>query len=108
MERRSRNTQENADFSKALVMPKDGERWLLVTSAFHMPRSVGLFRKAGFAVEPYPVDWRIGGRADLMAFSNVAVEGLARTDLAIREWIGLLAYRATGRIDELLPGPAAK
>ena len=108
MERRSRNTQENAEFSKALVAPKDGERWLLVTSAFHMPRSVGLFRKAGFAVEPYPVDWRIGGRADLMAFSNVAVEGLARTDLAIREWIGLLAYRATGRIDELLPGPAAK
>jgi len=58
MERRSRNTQENAEFSKALVAPKDGERWLLVTSAFHMPRSIGLFRKAGFAVEPYPVDWR--------------------------------------------------
>ena len=76
MERRSRNTQENAEFSKALVAPKDGERWLLVTSAFHMPRSVGLFRKAGFAVEPYPVDWRVGGRDDLMALSNVAVEGL--------------------------------
>ena len=108
MERRSRNTQENAEFSKALVAPKDGERWLLVTSAFHMPRSVGLFRKAGFAVEPYPVDWRVGGRADLMAFSNVAVEGLGRTDLAMREWMGLIAYRATGKIDELLPGPAAK
>src|SRR5437868_8771122 len=52
MERASRNTVENAQFSKALVAPKDGERWLLVTSAFHMPRSVGLFRKAGFAVEP--------------------------------------------------------
>ena len=72
MERRSRNTQENAEFSKALVAPKDGERWLLVTSAFHMPRSVGLFRKAGFAVEPYPVDWRVGGRGDLLTFSNVA------------------------------------
>lgn len=108
MERQSRNTKENADFSKALVAPKDGERWLLVTSAFHMPRSVGLFRKAGFAVEPYPVDWRVGGRGDLKTFSNVAVEGLARTDLAIREWIGLIAYRATGRIDELLPGPVAK
>ena len=108
MERRSRNTQENAEFSKALVAPKDGERWLLVTSAFHMPRSVGLFRKAGFAVEPYPVDWRVGGRDDLMAFSNVAVEGLARTDLAVREWMGLIAYRLTGKIDELLPGPAPK
>ena len=47
---------------------KSGERWLLVTSAFHMPRSVGLFRKAGFAVEPYPVDWRVGGRAGSLQF----------------------------------------
>ena len=108
MERRSRNTQENAEFSKALVAPKDGERWLLVTSAFHMPRSVGLFRKAGFAVEPYPVDWRVGGRDDLMVFSNVAIEGLGRTDLAVREWMGLIAYRVAGKIDELLPGPASK
>ncbi len=105
MERRSRNTQENAEFSKALVAPKAGERWLLVTSAFHMPRSVGLFRKAGFAVEPYPVDWRVGGLGDLLMFTNIAVDGLARTDIAVREWIGLAAYRATGKIDDLLPGP---
>jgi uncharacterized SAM-binding protein YcdF (DUF218 family) len=105
MERRSRNTQENAEFSKALVAPKDGERWLLVTSAFHMPRSVGLFRKVGFAVEPYPVDWWVGGRRDLWAFSNVAVEGLERTDIAVREWIGLAAYWATDKIETLLPGP---
>ncbi len=108
MERQSRNTRENAQFSKALVAPKDGERWLLVTSAYHMPRSVGLFRKAGFAVEPYPVDWRVGGRDDLMTFSKVALEGLGRTDLAVREWMGLIAYRVTGSIDELLPGPAPK
>ena len=108
MERRSRNTQENAEFSKALVAPKAGEHWLLVTSAFHMPRSVGLFRKAGFAVEPYPVDWRVGGRADLFAFTNFAIDGLIQTDIAVREWIGLLAYRLTGKIDDLLPGPAAK
>ncbi len=108
MERQSRNTQENAEFSKALVAPKEGERWVLVTSAFHMPRSVGLFRKAGFAVEPYPVDWRVGGRDDLMTLSHVTVEGLARSDLAIREWMGLIAYRLTGKIDEFLPGPAPK
>jgi uncharacterized SAM-binding protein YcdF (DUF218 family) len=105
MERRSRNTQENAEFSKALVEPKDGERWLLVTSAYHMPRSVGLFRKAGFAVEPYPVDWRVGRLADLLAFSPVAIEGLERTDIAVREWMGLTAYRATGKIDAWFPGP---
>jgi uncharacterized SAM-binding protein YcdF (DUF218 family) len=92
--------------TKDLVKPKAGERWLLVTSAFHMPRSVGLFRKVGFAVEPYPVDWRVGGREDLLTFTNVAGDGLARTDTAVREWMGLVAYRLTGRIDELLPGPA--
>jgi uncharacterized SAM-binding protein YcdF (DUF218 family) len=105
MERRSRNTQENADFSKALAAPKSGERWLLVTSAYHMPRSVGLFRKAGFAVEPYPVDWRTGKGADILAFSPVAVEGLERTGIGVREWIGLAAYWVTGKIDHLLPGP---
>jgi uncharacterized SAM-binding protein YcdF (DUF218 family) len=107
MERRSRNTFENAEFSKKIAAPKPGERWLLVTSAFHMPRSVGLFRKAGFAVQPYPVDWRVGGREDLFTFTNLAIDGLGRTDLAVREWIGLVAYRATGKIDELLPGPSA-
>ena len=105
MERRSRNTQENAELSKTLAAPKDGECWLLVTSAFHMPRSVGLFRKAGFDVAPYPVDWRVGGRDDLLGFSNLAVDGLGRTDIAVREWIGLIAYRATGKINELLPAP---
>ena len=105
MERLSRNTQENAEFSKALAAPKSGERWLLVTSAYHMPRSVGLFRKAGFAVEPYPVDWRVGGRAGLLKFSAFAVEGLARVDAGVREWIGLAAYRISGKTGEFLPGP---
>ena len=58
LEARSRNTAENAAFSKALLQPKPGERWLLVTSAHHMPRSIGAFRKPGFPVEAYPVDWR--------------------------------------------------
>ncbi len=106
MERRSRNTEENAELSKEFAAPKTGERWLLVTSAFHMPRSIGLFRKAGFNVEAYPVDWRVGVRTDLLTFSTVALDGLGRTDVATREWLGLVAYWATGKIDELLPGPA--
>lgn len=105
MERRSRNTQENAEFSKAIAAPKSGERWLLVTSAYHMPRSAGLFRKAGFAVEPYPVDWRTGKPADILAFSTRAGEGLERMDIGVREWIGLAAYWLTGKIDDVLPGP---
>jgi uncharacterized SAM-binding protein YcdF (DUF218 family) len=106
MERRSRNTLENAEFSKELAFPKPGERWLLVTSAYHMPRAVGLFRKVGFAVEPYPVDWRVGGVADMVAFNPLGADGLARTDLALREWMGLAAYRLAGKTDDLLPGPA--
>jgi uncharacterized SAM-binding protein YcdF (DUF218 family) len=105
MERSSRNTQENAQFSSAMVQPKSSERWLLLTSAFHMPRSVGLFRKAGFNIEPYPVDWRVGGRRDLLTFSSIATDGLGRVEVGLREWLGLIAYRATGKIDELLPGP---
>jgi uncharacterized SAM-binding protein YcdF (DUF218 family) len=105
IERRSRNTHENAEFSKALAAPKSGERWLLVTSAFHMPRSVGLFRTVGFAVEPYPVDWRVAGRADLRAFRNFSIDGLASVDIGVREWMGLIAYRVTGKTSEFLPGP---
>ncbi len=105
IERTSRNTLENAEFSKALANPRPGERWLLVTSAFHMPRAVGLFRKAGFPVEPYPVDWRTAGRSSLLWFTTVAPDGLFKTDLAVREWIGLVAYRLNGKTDNLLPGP---
>lgn len=105
LERDSRNTWENAIFTKQLVTPKPGERWLLVTSAFHMPRSMGIFRKAGFDVEAYPVDWRMGGRAQLFAFNRNGADGLGKTDVAVREWIGLLAYRIMGRTGELLPGP---
>ena len=105
MERRSRNTQENAEFSKAMVAPKTGERWLLVTSAYHMARAVGIFRKAGFAVEPYPVDWRLGGREDVLKFSRIYLGGLGRIDTASREWLGLFAYWITGKTSEFLPGP---
>jgi uncharacterized SAM-binding protein YcdF (DUF218 family) len=105
MDRASRNTYENALFSKQLGAPKPGERWLLVTSAFHMPRSIGLFRKAGFDVEPYPVDWRVGRSADILAFTPNATDGLGRTDIAVREWIGLVAYWIVGRTSALLPGP---
>jgi uncharacterized SAM-binding protein YcdF (DUF218 family) len=105
MERRSRNTQENAEFSKILAAPKPGERWLLVTSAYHMPRSVGNFRKVGFAVEPYPVDWRLGGRDDLLSFSIVFIGGLARIDTAAREWMALMVYWITGKTSEFFPGP---
>ncbi len=105
LEDKSRDTDENARFTKELLDPKPGERWLLVTSAHHMPRSVGVFRAAGFPVEAYPVDFRTRGAVDLLRpFSNVG-DGLRRTDTAAREWVGLVAYRLTGRTDALFPAP---
>jgi uncharacterized SAM-binding protein YcdF (DUF218 family) len=108
MERRARNTQENAEFAKALAAPKTGERWLLLTSAYHMPRAVGLFRMAGFAVEPYPVDWRLAGAADLRRIQVFFVEGMRRVDIGTREWLGLAAYWISGKTSEFFPGPDSR
>ena len=105
VEEQSRNTVENAVFSKLIAQPKPGERWLLVTSAYHMPRSIGVFRAAGFPVEAYPVDWRTRGIADALRPFPTLAEGLRRTDTAVREWIGLVAYWLTGRSSELFPRP---
>jgi uncharacterized SAM-binding protein YcdF (DUF218 family) len=104
LEERSRNTHENAVFTKALVDPKPGERWLLVTSAMHMPRAVGVFRRAGFEVEAYPVDRRLGGWGALRGIPW-PLKGLDWLDDAAKEWVGLIAYWLAGYTSELLPGP---
>ncbi|MGR9046851.1 MAG: YdcF family protein [Gammaproteobacteria bacterium] len=102
-ERNSRNTYENALFGKRLVNPGQGEKWLLITSASHMPRAVGVFCQADWQVIPYPVDhWTIPDRifsADL----SFAVE-LEKLTLAVREWVGLAAYYMTGKTGEIVPG----
>ncbi len=105
LEERSRTTAENAEFAKAIAAERPGERWLLVTSALHMPRAVAAFRQVGFAVEPYPVDFRTRGPGDLRRPFRSAAEGLKLTDLAVHEWLGLLGYRLTGQSSELLPHP---
>ncbi len=105
LEGRSRTTYENALYTRDLVAPKPGERWLVVTSAAHMPRAVGVFRKAGFDVVPYPVDYRTGADGDLWDIQRALVDGLARSDAAAREWMGLVAYWLQGRTSALWPGP---
>ena len=105
LENRSRNTYENAVFTKEMVDPQPGEIWLLVTSAFHMPRSIGLFRRAGFDVVAWPADYRTAGNETPGLAQDNHADSLQNTTLAIREWIGLIAYRLTGRLDEVLPGP---
>jgi uncharacterized SAM-binding protein YcdF (DUF218 family) len=107
LEGRSRNTAENARFTRDLVLPKPGERWLLLTSAYHMPRAIGIFRHEDFAAEAYPVDWRTRGAADASAPFATLSAGLALTDTAVHEWAGLLAYWLTGQSAELFPAPQA-
>ena len=104
-EEQSRNTVENAVFSLLLAMPQPGERWLLVTSGYHMPRAMGVFRQAGFPVEAYPVDWRTRGTQDALRPFPTVSEGLERSDTALHEWVGLLVYWLTGRTGALFPGP---
>ncbi|MFG1300221.1 YdcF family protein [Xanthobacter sp. V3C-3] len=104
-EEMSRNTAENAQLAKALLKPKPGERWLLVTSALHMPRAVGCFRKVGFDVVAYPVDYRTIGPDALDEWFSRAAHGLGRTDSAVREWIGLVAYYLSGNSSALFPAP---
>jgi uncharacterized SAM-binding protein YcdF (DUF218 family) len=105
MENRSRNTRENALFTRELIRAQPGERWLLVTSAFHMPRAIGCFRAVGLDPEAYPVDYRTDGDArDVRPFIHMA-NGLQLTDLAVKEWIGLIAYRLAGYTADLLPRP---
>ncbi len=91
-------------FSKELAKPKPGERWLLVTSAQHMPRAIGVFRQAGFAVEAYPVAWQTGLRPDFEPSLNI-VGNLSGLDAAAYEWVGLAAYWFTGKSAALFPAP---
>ena len=104
-EEQSRNTIENAVFSRLLADPKPGERWVLVTSASHMPRAIAAFRAAGFPVEAYPVNWHTQGRRDAAELFTSFAGGLAMTDYSVHEWFGLAAYWLTGRTSELFPAP---
>lgn len=105
LDNESRNTYENALFSHRLATPQPGETWLLVTSAFHMPRSMGLFRKVGFDVVPWPTDYRTSGTVGLGFFKDDPNGALLRTTEAMREWTGLVSYWLSGRIDSPFPAP---
>ena len=106
-ERESRNTFENAVNAKALVHPIPGETWILVTSAFHMPRAVGLFRAQGWPVVPDPVDYQTGASPDDPAFSFDLPQHLGQLSLGLKEWIGMIANRWVGHSESYFPGPAS-
>lgn len=104
LEGESRNTIENARFTRDLMGEGEG-RVVLVTSAFHMPRSVGLFRAEGVDVVPWPTDYRSTGSQGFgldLADPNTNFDTAAT---AVREWIGLVVYKLSGQIEDVFPGP---
>jgi uncharacterized SAM-binding protein YcdF (DUF218 family) len=100
-EGKSRNTFENIENSKALVKPRKGQVWLLVQSAIAVPRSVGIFSKAGWPVIPVPVAYKSDND-----FDTHLSDDLSMMDRAAHEWVGLVVYRLTGRTDVFFPSPA--
>jgi uncharacterized SAM-binding protein YcdF (DUF218 family) len=96
LEDRSRTTHENAVLSAQLPGVDQTQPWLLVTSAWHMPRSLATFEKAGWAVTPWPVDYRAGLRTPWTQYS--LAQGVSRWQTALHEYLGLLAYRLSGRL----------
>ncbi len=103
VDRGARDTRENAINSKRLADPKPGQRWVLVTSAEHMPRAIESFQAVGFPVEAYPVDFRTAGWRDLANVPRSLLGGLANLDIAAHEWEGLTVDWLSGRSPELLP-----
>lgn len=104
VESQSRNTAENAINARMVAHPAPDERWLLVTSAFHMPRAVGCFRRLGWDVTPYPADYLTKGQGGLALDFNL-LRGLDHLHLGLKEWIALVAYRLLDHTDTLFPGP---
>ena len=101
----STDTCAHAANVQALVRPADGQRWIVVTSAMHMPRVMACFLAAGWGdVLPYPTDYRaVPGRWDVETFQFA--RNLEVLDFASHEWIGLVFYRLTGRTQQVFPAP---
>ena len=95
LESASRTTHENAVFSARLPGVDPKQPWLLLTSAWHMPRAMASFQKAGWNVTPYPVDFRTGSATPWTEYS--LSEGARKWHLLLHEVLGLLAYRLSGQ-----------
>lgn len=98
----SRNTYENARNTMTMIRPAQDEKWIVVTSAYHMPRAVGTFKALGWHVIPHVADMKTDGAYRLMPSLNVA-RNFALLDLSIKELIGTLVYYITGKSAVALP-----
>lgn len=104
-ETQSRTTSENVAKSQTILAQRGLQNCLLITSAFHMPRAVGLFRAAGIPVTPWPTDFRTSGKVKFGLDFTQPTLNAQQTATAVREWIGLAAYLLTGRMATLYPAP---
>ena len=96
IEDRSRTTAENARLLHDALAPQPGQSWLLVTSAWHMPRALATFQRAGWdGLTLWPVDYRAAGRG--VGFKLDFAEHLDELNLALKEFVGALGYRLAGR-----------
>ncbi|MCX7338377.1 MAG: YdcF family protein [Alphaproteobacteria bacterium] len=102
----AKNTSDNVANTYRIIKPKVGEKWALVTSAFHMPRAVGLFRRVGLDnIIPYPVDYHT---ADLSLWKTILVGIFDRQNLLVwatimKEGAGLTNAYLTGISSQLYP-----
>ena len=101
-EKESRNTYENAIYSKKIIQPAKNENWILITTGWHMPRSVGIYCKAEWPVIPYPVDHQTN-KDNLFRISFNLSNNLRMLKIAIKEWLGLFAYYLSGKTTSFLP-----
>jgi uncharacterized SAM-binding protein YcdF (DUF218 family) len=101
----SRNTWENLVNSQRLVQPKPGETWVVVTSAIHMPRTIGIARALNWPLLPWPTDYKTTAAPTAPLLHWSLAQSLTIFDSAVREWIGLAVYRITGKSASWFPAP---
>jgi len=101
-ERESRNTYENVIYSQKIIKPEKYKNWILITTSWHMPRSVGIFCKADWPVIPYPVDHQTN-KGNLFRIDFDLAGNLIMLKTAIKEWLGLIAYYFSGKTTAFLP-----
>jgi uncharacterized SAM-binding protein YcdF (DUF218 family) len=98
------DTKTNASNTATLIQPRPEEKWMLLTSVYHLPRSVGLFRKAGFNVIPFPTDYHTPGKYEPLFCIGLKLN-LDAWHAGSREWLGMVANYLAGRSSEVFPGP---
>jgi uncharacterized SAM-binding protein YcdF (DUF218 family) len=96
LERHSRDTHDNAVNAAGMLRDRNMQSVLLVTSAFHMRRSQALFEAQGLKVIPAPTDYQHNRGVSTIPTGIPTSSGLARTTLAIHEYVGYWIYRMRG------------